>query len=74
MPSPETEQQLAMNADIARLVSDASADHVVIRVSKEARRLARSYPSTGLTTEEIAKLIVKLATTAEVAVELDDKG
>jgi hypothetical protein len=68
MPCPETEQQLALNADIAKLVSDASADHVVIRVSKEASRLARSYPSTGLTTEQIAKLIVKLATTAKVCV------
>jgi hypothetical protein len=74
VPSPETEQQLALNGDIARLVSDASADHVVLRVSEEARRLARSYSSSGLSTDEIAKFIVRLATTANVAVELDGKG
>jgi hypothetical protein len=70
MTSPETGQQLALQDEIARLVAKASTDRVVIRVATEANRLARQYSVSGLSSHDIAKIIVDLATPSGVALEL----
>jgi hypothetical protein len=72
MPSPETEQQLALQHEIARLIADASADRVVVSVAKQANRLAHQYSSSGLSSNAIAKIIVSLAKPVGIALELDD--
>ena len=72
MTSCETEQQLALQDEIARLIANASADRMVIRVATEASRLARQYSESGLSSNDIAKIIVDLATPSGVALELGD--
>ena len=69
MTSCETEQQLALQDEIARLIANASADRVVIRVATEASRLARQYSVSRLSSNDIAKIIVDLATPSGVALK-----
>ena len=71
MASPETEQQMALQGEIARLIAMASASRVVLRVTEEADRLGRLYPACGLSTNDIAAIIVSLAKPAKIALELD---
>jgi hypothetical protein len=71
MTSPETEAQLAMQTEIAKLIADASASKLVLKVSRAVTRLGRQFPGSGLTDEDIAKLIVDLARPTKIAFELD---
>jgi hypothetical protein len=55
---------------IRAVVAEAITDGGIIRAGPEAERLARAYPSSGSTPNEIADAIILAAASAGVAAEI----
>jgi hypothetical protein len=70
MPSPTTEQQIALQDEVATLIGEAMRSRTVLAVSAHAARLAETYRSAGMSKSEICQLIVSLAVPSNVALEL----
>jgi hypothetical protein len=70
MPSPTTEQQIALQDEVATLIGEAMRSRTVLAVSAHAARLAETYGSAGMSKSEICQLIVSLAVPSNVALEL----
>jgi len=68
--SPSTEQQMALQKEVAMLIDQAMRSRVVLDASAHAARLADTYRLSGMSKAEICALIVKLAVPAKVALEL----
>jgi hypothetical protein len=72
MTSPSTEQQKALQIEVANLIAEAMRSRVVLAASAHAARLADAYRLCGMSKSEICALIVGLAAPAKVALELSD--
>ena len=56
---------------IRELIAAVVAGKEIVRAGAEARRLADTYPGSGLTPREIMDAVVKAASAAGLAVELE---
>ena len=72
MTNPSTEQQKALQDEVAILIAEAMRSRVFLAASAHAARLADTYRLCGMSKDEICALIVGLAVPAEVALELSD--
>jgi hypothetical protein len=70
MTSPSTEQQIALQDEVAHLISEAMRSRTILAVSAHAARLADTYRLAGLTEKDICALIVRLAVPSNIALEL----
>jgi hypothetical protein len=70
MTNPSTEQQRALQHEIADLIAEAMRSRVVLAASAHAARLAYTYRLCGMSKSEICALIVGLAVPAKVALLL----
>jgi hypothetical protein len=64
-------QPLAMHEEIRKLISDAIASPAVVKASEHGARLASAYPLCGMTADDIAILIGKLAAGVDISTDLD---
>jgi len=68
------DRQRAINDEVALLVVEASLMHTVIRVSAEAARLSQKCPASGVSAQDIADKITRLAALTNAAIELSGKA
>jgi hypothetical protein len=69
MTSPATDQQRAIQDEVAALIVQAMLTCEVIQVAHEAARLSKRYSASGLSAQDIAEIIVRLASPTHVAIE-----
>ncbi len=63
----------ALEQEILRLIAEASWARRIVRATAEADRLERAHPASGMTSLEIEKMIMKLATPAGVTLVLGNR-
>jgi hypothetical protein len=59
-----------LDDDVREIVAAAASDGGMVRARKEARRLAKTYPASGLSEDEINDAVIRAAVSAGVAAEL----
>ena len=69
MTSPATDEQRAIQDEVAALIVQAMLMRKAIRVAVEAGRLSKRYSASGLSAQDIAAIIVRLASPTQVAIE-----
>ena len=69
MTSPATDEQRAIQDEVAALIVEAMLTCQAIPVEVEAGRLSKRYSASGLSEKDIAEIIIRLASPTQVAIE-----